>query len=144
MTKLLLKNATAGGDVLIEGNTITAIGRDLQATEEIDLEGATLLPGFIDVHNHGAVGVDVMDATPSDLHRVSEYLASQGVTGWLPTFVPASDENYASAVAAISEVMTAPHGAHVLGVYYEGPFVNTAQCGALHTEYFKIFLISAQ
>lgn len=139
MTSLLLKNATAGGDVLIEGNTITAIGRDLEGGEEIDLEGATLLPGFIDVHNHGAVGVDVMDATTSDLHRVSEYLASQGVTGWLPTFVPASDENYASAIAAISEVMTEPRGARVLGVHYEGPFVNTKQCGALHTEYFKTY-----
>jgi N-acetylglucosamine-6-phosphate deacetylase len=139
MTSLLLKNATVAGDVLIEGNTIAAIGKDLKAAEEIDLEGATLLPGFIDVHIHGAVGVDVMDATPSDLHRVSEYLASQGVTAWMPTFVPASDENYASAVAAISEVMTAPRGARVLGVHYEGPFVNTAQCGALHTEYFKTY-----
>ncbi len=65
----------------------------------------TILPGFIDVHIHGAVGVDVMDATPEALREVSEYLATQGVTGWLPTFVPASDENYASAVAAISESM---------------------------------------
>jgi N-acetylglucosamine-6-phosphate deacetylase len=108
------------------------------AGEEIDLAGATLLPGFIDVHIHGAVGVDVMDATPADLRKVSEYLASQGVTSWVPTFVPASDENYARAVAAISETMHGP-GARILGVHYEGPFVNTAQCGALHTEYFKTY-----
>jgi N-acetylglucosamine-6-phosphate deacetylase len=90
------------------------------------------------VHIHGAVGIDVMDASAADLRKVSEYLASQGVTGWLPTFVPASDENYASAVAAIS---AARHGsgAQILGVHYEGPFVNTAQCGALHTEYFKTY-----
>jgi N-acetylglucosamine-6-phosphate deacetylase len=139
MPNLLLKNSTVAGDVLIEGNKIAAIGSSLHAAEEIDLEGATLLPGFIDVHIHGAVGIDVMDATPADLHRVSEYLASQGVTGWLPTFVPASHENYASAIAAISEAMTEPRGARVLGVHYEGPFVNTAQCGALHTEYFKTY-----
>ena len=108
------------------------------AGEEIDLAGATLLPGFIDVHIHGAVGIDVMDATPADLRTMSEYLASQGVTSWLPTFVPASDAQYASAVAAISEAMNGP-GAQVLGVHYEGPFVNTAQCGALHTEYFKTY-----
>src|SRR6185369_6280242 len=107
-----------------------------QGGEEISLAGATLLPGFIDFHIHGAAGIDVMDATANDLHEVSEYLASQGVTGWLPTFVPASDDNYASAIAAISEAMHG-RGARVLGVHYEGPFVNTAQCGALHTEYFK-------
>src|SRR4029453_7460419 len=50
----------------------------------------------------------------------------------------ASDENYASAVAAISEAMPCP-GAQILGVHYEGPFVNTLQCGALHTEYFKTY-----
>jgi N-acetylglucosamine-6-phosphate deacetylase len=109
-----------------------------RADEEIDLAGATLLPGFIDVHIHGAIGIDVMDASASDLQKVCEYLASQGVTSWLPTFVPASDENYASAVAAISEAMSGP-GARILGVHYEGPFVNTAQCGALHTEYFKTY-----
>jgi len=52
--------------------------------------------------------------------------------------VPASDEHYARAIAAISEAMDGP-GARVLGVHYEGPFVNTAQCGALHTEHFKTY-----
>src|SRR6476619_3588617 len=80
-----------------------------------------------------------MDATASSLREVSEYLASRGVTSWVPTFVPASDENYASAIAAISEAMSFAGGARVLGVHYEGPFVNTAQCGALHTEYFKTY-----
>jgi len=80
-----------------------------------------------------------MEATASDLREVSEYLASQGVTSWVPTFVPASDENYESAIAAISEAMNIGSGARVLGVHYEGPFVNTAQCGALHTEYFKTY-----
>ncbi|HEX3249131.1 MAG TPA: N-acetylglucosamine-6-phosphate deacetylase [Pyrinomonadaceae bacterium] len=145
MTTLLLKNANVvlpdreapGGSVLIEEGKIVSLDAR-QGGEEIDLAGATLLPGFIDFHIHGAAGIDVMDATANDLHEVSEYLASQGVTGWLPTFVPASDDNYASAIAAISEAMHG-RGARVLGVHYEGPFVNTAQCGALHTEYFKTY-----
>jgi N-acetylglucosamine-6-phosphate deacetylase len=141
---MLLKNANVVlpareviTSVLIADGKIASLNGGL-ADEEIDLAGATLLPGFIDVHIHGAVGIDVMDASAADLRKVSEYLASQGVTGWLPTFVPASDENYASAVAAIS---AARHGsgAQILGVHYEGPFVNTAQCGALHTEYFKTY-----
>ena len=125
--------------ITIDHDSITSIEQNAIFTEgDLDLGGATLFPGFIDVHIHGSLGVDVMDASPSELSQVSEYLASQGVTGWLPTFVPASDENYASAVAAISESVGSG-GARVLGVHYEGPFVNSAQCGALHTEYFKSY-----
>ena len=142
---LLLKNADVvllNGEaerlsVYVEDGKIASFN-SAAADEEIDLSGATLLPGFIDVHIHGAVGIDVMDATAADVRNVSAYLASQGVTSWLPTFVPSSDENYASAVATISEAMSGP-GSRVLGVHYEGPFVNTAQCGALHTEYFKTY-----
>jgi N-acetylglucosamine-6-phosphate deacetylase len=145
MKTLLLKNANVvlpdrevpGGSVFIREGRIVSFEAEA-ADEEIDLAGATLLPGFIDFHIHGAAGIDVMDATAAQLLEVSEYLASQGVTSWVPTFVPASDENYASAITAISDAINGP-GARVLGVHYEGPFVNLAQCGALHTEYFKTY-----
>ena len=160
MKSVLLKNATvalpdrelAGAAVLVTDGKIAAVGSDLRdsAAEQIDLAGAILLPGFIDVHNHGAVGVDVMEATPDGLQQVSAYLATQGVTGWLPTLVPGSDENYASVAAAVSEAMRASEGkpervsegnrARILGLHYEGPFVNSAQCGALHVEHFKTYL----
>jgi len=145
MKTLLLKNANVvlpdreaqGASVFIREGTIVSFDAE-PAEEEIDLAGATLLPGLIDLHIHGAAGIDVMDATASQLGEVSEHLASQGVTSWVPTFVPASDENYSRAIAAISDAMNGP-GARVLGVHYEGPFVNMAQCGALHTEYFKTY-----
>ena len=145
MKTLLLKNANVvfpdrevHTSVFISQGKIASF-ETVSADEEIDLTGTTLLPGFIDVHIHGAVGVDVMDATPDGLRSIAEYLASQGVTSWLPTFVPASDANYASAVAAISEASNSASGARIVGVHYEGPFVNTKQCGALHTEYFKSY-----
>ena len=145
--KLILRDATVvlsnrtieRGTILIEHGYISSIGDpDVAGAESIDLGGTTILPGFIDVHIHGAIGVDVMDATPQALQDLSKYLASQGVTGWLPTFVPASDENYASAVEAIAESMNGS-GAGILGVHYEGPFVNSLQCGALHKEHFKTY-----
>ena len=145
--KLVLRDGTVvlpdrtieHGTILIEGQHISSIGdREIAGAESIELGGMTILPGFIDVHIHGAIGVDVLDATPNALQDVSNYLATQGVTGWLPTFVPASDENYASAVATIAESMNGS-GARILGVHYEGPFVNSLQCGALHKEYFKTY-----
>jgi N-acetylglucosamine-6-phosphate deacetylase len=155
MTDVLLKNATVvlpdrellNGSVLVSDGRIASIGSSpggassSSSVEVMDLSGTTLLPGFIDVHIHGAVGVDVMEATPRQLLEVSEYLATQGVTGWLPTLVPGSDENYASVAAAISEASRSSEakGARILGVHYEGPFVNSAQCGALHAEYFKTY-----
>jgi N-acetylglucosamine-6-phosphate deacetylase len=144
MKTLLLKNANVvladrevQASVLIEDGRIVSLDA-FEGDEESDLAGTTLLPGFIDVHIHGAAGIDVMDATTEGLREVSGYLASQGVTSWVPTFVPASDEHYQNAINVISQAMDGP-GARVLGVHYEGPFVNTAQCGALHTEYFKTY-----
>src|SRR5829696_8640396 len=145
--KLLLCDATVispnrtieHGSILIDDGYIASIHETTASgAETIDLAGMTILPGFIDVHIHGAAGVDVMEATADGLKEIAIYLASQGVTGWLPTLVPASDENYASVVRAISQSMENT-GARVLGVHYEGPFVNSAQCGALHTEYFKTY-----
>jgi N-acetylglucosamine-6-phosphate deacetylase len=121
----------------------------------IDLTGLTLFPGFIDLHIHGAVGVDVMTAGADGLLRVSESLASQGVTGWLPTLVPASADEYEQAVREIERAATQTSGekgdhrlksvprARILGVHYEGPFVNNEQCGALHREHFRTFKSTA-
>src|SRR5215204_5307131 len=158
MKTLLLKNADVvlpdrvvkNASVSVADGKIAAIDGSAAAGEEIDLEGATLLPGFIDVHIHGAVGIDVMDATPAGLREVSEHLATQGVTTWLPTLVPGADENYRSVIAAVFESsqeieqvgkggLPPLPGARIAGIHYEGPFVNSAQCGALHSEYFKTY-----
>jgi N-acetylglucosamine-6-phosphate deacetylase len=149
------------GAVLIESGRIAKVfdseTDQLPAIDStLDLEGLTLFPGFIDVHIHGAAGVDTMDATADDLRRVSEFLARNGVTAWLPTLVPSSDEQYECSTRAIAQAVaqtsvsgssdgTADHGlksgplARVLGVHYEGPFVNSEQCGALHREHFRTF-----
>ena len=137
--RVVLPDREVDADVLVADGRIAAIDEDLDGAERIDLAGTTLLPGFIDVHIHGAVGVDVMEADPAGLREVSNYLASQGVTSWVPTLVPGSDENYASVAAVVSQCLNDRDGARVLGLHYEGPFVNTAQCGALHTEYFKTY-----
>jgi N-acetylglucosamine-6-phosphate deacetylase len=126
-----------------------------KADSVLDLDGLTIFPGFIDVHIHGAAGVDTMEASTIDLQRVSEFLARKGVTGWLPTLVPAADTHYQQALNAISGLIERQESksgsvtpgadrkpvvqARALGVHYEGPFVNSEQCGALHREHFRTF-----
>jgi N-acetylglucosamine-6-phosphate deacetylase len=154
--RLLLRGASivlpdgvlATGALHVERGRITRVravdNRDSTDTAQaFDLNGLTLFPGFIDVHIHGAVGVDTLTASVADLHTVARFLAAEGVTGWLPTLVPAPDEDYAKASAAISGLMraqdTSAPAARALGVHYEGPFVNSAQCGALRVAYFRTY-----
>jgi N-acetylglucosamine-6-phosphate deacetylase len=168
---LLLRNARVVGiervveraSVLIETGRISRLADSLSSEKlrgdsELDLNGLTLFPGFIDLHIHGAAGVDTMAASAEDLNSVSEYLARHGVTGWLPTLVPAPREQYENAVSAIATAMreqsrqvalsatTADETsalpaeqARILGVHHEGPFVNAEECGALHREHFRAY-----
>ena len=143
-----------GGSIIIENERISSVlwpkeQPQVSASETLNLDGLRIFPGFIDVHIHGAIGVDTMAAGKDDLERVSEFLLANGVTGWLPTLVPAAATDYEHAIRAIDAVMNeqqleagdgkSRRWARVLGVHYEGPFVNTSQCGALHPAHFKSF-----
>jgi len=129
------------GTLLIDGAVIVRTSQEAtpKGLLEYDLSGLTLFPGFIDVHIHGAVGVDTMVASAADLNRVSYFLATCGVTGWLPTLVPGSAAEYARGIKSIDDATKLTTGARILGVHYEGPFVNSVQCGALHVEFFRSF-----
>jgi len=134
--KLLLRNACVvlpdrllkSAAVLIEAGRIASIvaseAARLSDDVSLDLDGLTVYPGFIDVHLHGAVGVDTMDASAAQLSQVSHFLVTQGVTGWLPTLVPATHESYARAVKEVGRLIagqqnaTPQGGARVLGVHY--------------------------
>nr|MDQ3041127.1 hypothetical protein [Acidobacteriota bacterium] len=135
--------ATERKDVLIRNGRVAEISniQNMDA-KTIDLSRLQLFAGFIDIHNHGAVGVDVNTASVEDLRKVSAFLASQGVTAWLPTFVPDADENYRKVVEAIDELMRTQEDepiAQILGVHYEGVFANEKMCGALRPQFFKTF-----
>ena len=100
------------------------------------------LAGFIDVHNHGAVGIDVNEADTDGLIEIAGFLARNGVTAWLPTLVPDSDENYRRVISAIDRLMDIQSEmpiAQAAGVHYEGVFANEKMCGALRPEFFKRF-----
>jgi N-acetylglucosamine-6-phosphate deacetylase len=145
--RLVLADRTIeSANLLIEDGRIASVSTAPASSSApvVDLTRLTLFPGFIDVHIHGAVGVDTMNAGADDLDRVSRFLARHGITAWLPTLVPGKREEYGQSIRAISEAMIGGSelddpAARVLGVHYEGPFVNEQQCGALHREHFRTF-----
>ena len=138
--KLVLPDQVVTASLFFDQDRIAAIDHDRSSSAEvIDGTGLTICPGFIDVHIHGSNGVDTMAATGDDLLRTSVWLSSQGITGWMPTLVPGSTEEYRQAVSAIDSAAGSEKGARILGVHYEGPFVNSARCGALRTEFFRTY-----
>jgi N-acetylglucosamine-6-phosphate deacetylase len=121
------------GGVRVEGGQIAAVYRIGEAMPEgdvIDLGGAALGPGFIDVHAHGADGVDVMDGSEA-IARVARFFARHGVTSFLPTTVTASWDAIERAVEGVRQAMaTEGGGARVLGAHLEGPFLSAQRLGA--------------
>lgn len=112
----------------------------------VGLEGPSgdlrVVAGFIDAHIHGAVGVDVNAASTEGLLQIAGFLARRGVTAWVPTLVPDSDENYRRVIGEIDRLMDMQEGrpvAQAVGVHYEGIFANEKMCGALRPQFFKKF-----
>jgi N-acetylglucosamine-6-phosphate deacetylase len=98
-------------------------------------------PVFVDLHIHGAFGVDVLTASAADMDRLAEGLWARGVAGFLPTLVPLPLPEMAAAVTRLSAWMRTRAdgdgmGALPLGLHFEGPFVSHARCGALHRKDF--------
>jgi N-acetylglucosamine-6-phosphate deacetylase len=157
--RVILKEGVRAGGVLIRDRRIelvfshdqTPVG--LSASDSVDLEGAYLAPGMIDIHIHGSAGIDVQDTDAAGLRKLSDFLIAEGVTGYFPTFVPAVEKVYREATTTIDlfirqqrkdELSKRPVAARVLGIHFEGPFVNKNRCGALHTEHFRIYKSDAK
>jgi N-acetylglucosamine-6-phosphate deacetylase len=126
--------------VLIRNGYVASVTDSGTSESTITCRGLVLFPGFIDVHNHGAVGHDVNVATAEELYEVAAFLARKGMTAWVPTLVPDSEENYERIIGEIDRLMELQEGkavAQAVGVHYEGIFANEAMCGALRPQFFK-------
>ena len=113
---------------------IEAGGCSEQATDIRTLDGAWLGPGFIDVHVHGSMGIDVMDTDEDGLHTLSRFFAGHGVTSYLVGTYTQDRDRTVQALQVIGNVVgQVSGGASILGVYMEGPFLNPLRKGA-HNE----------
>lgn len=98
----------------------------------VDLAGRRVLPGFLDIHTHGAVNVDVNAATADDLETVGCFFASHGVTGWLASVLTDSEEQTRRCIDQYLAYRSRPRrGARLLGIHLEGPFLAPAYKGAM-------------
>ena len=102
----------------------------------IDAKGMYVTPGLIDVHVHGSCGADIMDQTVEAIELISQGIAKNGVTSFLPTTMTMSREDIYGALDIVRECMNRTlNGAKVLGAHLEGPFINAIYKGAQPERY---------
>jgi len=137
-----------GLEVVIEGGKIAAIRppsprlrREGERTrahgehEVIDLDGNYLAPGFIDLHVHGTVGRDTMEASGEAFHTICNFHASGGTTSLLLTTATAPLDNIATVLRAVRDSRSAISA--IAGVHVEGPFISKTRCGAQRAEFIQ-------
>mgnify|MGYP001243163419 CR=1 FL=1 len=126
------------GMVIFEEGIIHYVGPPLdeyKGKEKVVLPGY-IWPGLIDLHVHGAGGKDVMDGTKESLEIISQTLVRFGVTGFLATTLTMDKRSLEKVFFTIAEaVPRLRHGAQVLGIHLEGPWICSRYRGAQNPQY---------
>ena len=133
---IILKNAQIDGvitDVTVKSGKIESVGKSNGEGKIIDLEGALLFPGLVDIHTHGANGLDTMD---SDVYELARYLKSVGTTSFLATTMSDSIENVKKITNREID-NTNEDKANLLGFHVEGPYISKKYKGAQNEDFIK-------
>ena len=129
---MIIYNALINGElcsVETDNGKIISVGANCNSGD-IDAEGNRLIPGFIDVHTHGCIGLDTMDA---DFEPMCRYYAENGTTSFLPTTMTMGYDD----LNRVCNAKTDFEGAQILGFHFEGPYISSKYKGAQNEMYIK-------
>ena len=127
----------SGGRVVAMGTEATKKARGTRC-ERLKLDGYTLAPGFVDLHTHGAAGVDFVEASAEEFETAMAHYLAHGVTSLLVSIYPTSWAKSLKVLDRISSYIRQGYGRGVaFGIHLEGPFVSPARPGALPKSCFR-------
>jgi len=127
-----------GLEVVVEEGRIAAIRERSLAHQKhgvIDLNGNYLAPGFIDLHLHGALGRDTMEASAEAFRSICDFHASGGTTSLLLTTATAPLNEIVKVLQAVRDFRSTI--TPIVGVHVEGPFISKAKPGAQRAEFIQ-------
>lgn len=137
---MIIKNAfvfTESGfvkkDIHIDGECISDTP---VSSDTIDAEGLYAIPGLIDIHFHGCVGYDFCDGTKEAIQAIAEYEAGQGITCIVPATMTLGEDELAG-IFETAASYESKHGAELVGINMEGPYLSYAKKGAQNEAYLK-------
>jgi N-acetylglucosamine-6-phosphate deacetylase len=140
---VLADRVVSGQTLVIEGDRIVEIAagpRAVSAGERrVDVGGRFILPGFIDVHVHGAAGIDVLDG-PGSVAAIARALPRWGVTAFCPTSVACAPDSLEGVLEEVAALRAAPEpaAARVLPAHLESNFINPEFRGAQPAECLRL------
>ena len=134
---VMLNKIIDNGYIEIENDIIKNIGSNLISNNKdiINGNGLILLPGFIDIHTHGACGIDFMDANVSDYKKIEEAFYSEGITSFLATTLTSDIDSLKSVCNTVSQAKNTTNS--LLGIHLEGPYINELYKGAQNENYIR-------
>ena len=127
-----------GGFEVKDGRFGAVLPAEIPA-DAVDLQGATLIPGLIDIHSHGNSGADFSDGDYEGLKKMAAYYASQGVTSFAPASMTLPYDVLEKAFATAKRLKEeAPAGlSRLMGIQMEGPYFSYKKRGAQNPDYLK-------
>jgi len=134
---IFLDGVRDGLEIDVCEGKIVAIREQTQASGEeiVDLSGDYLAPGFIDLHVHGALGRDTMEASAEAFRAICDFHASGGTTSLLLTTTTAPIEKVVEVLGAVRDCRSSISA--IAGVHMEGPFISKAKRGAQRQEFIQ-------
>jgi N-acetylglucosamine-6-phosphate deacetylase len=137
---LVLPDEIRSGSLLVRGGKIARMGgRGRSSKPGLDLKGGYLAPGFIDLHIHGAMGADTMEASETAFRTITEFHLRGGTTSLALTTVTAPEADILKVLTAVKPLHNRSlwAGSRIVGVHIEGPFIALGKAGAQNPKFIR-------